>query len=69
MRLLIAVSVLAATLLGCDGRPATPAPSTTGPAVVTGAHVVGPRLRDLTISSPAIGGAVQVRLLTPDGWA
>ncbi len=69
MRPLIAVAVLAANLLGCNGHPATQSPSTTGPAVVTDEHIEGPRLRDLTISSPAIGHPVQVRLLTPDGWA
>jgi len=68
MRRMVAVSVLVATLLGCAGQSATPAPGTPGPPVVTDEHVVGPRQRDLTISSPAMGQAVKVRLLTPDGW-
>ncbi|WJV44558.1 alpha/beta hydrolase [Streptomyces flavofungini] len=29
---------------------------------------LGPRLRDLTVSSPALGRDAKVRLLTPDGW-
>jgi S-formylglutathione hydrolase FrmB len=39
-----------------------------GAQVVT-EQVVGPRLVDLTIQSPALGTTANVRLLTPDGWA
>jgi len=66
--LTIAALVVVASTPGCDGRPARPVPTDTGGVRVTGERVVGPRVRDLTISSPAIGEAVQVRLLTPDGW-
>ncbi|WP_151484159.1 alpha/beta hydrolase [Streptomyces albicerus] len=38
-----------------------------GPRVVA-EEKVGPRLVDLTVSSPALGRTAKVRLLTPDGW-
>jgi S-formylglutathione hydrolase FrmB len=38
-------------------------------AQVVAEQVVGPRLVDLTIQSPALGTTANVRLLTPDGWA
>jgi S-formylglutathione hydrolase FrmB len=39
-----------------------------GPRVVA-EDKVGPRLVDLTVSSPALGRTAKVRLLTPDGWS
>ncbi|MFG3684999.1 alpha/beta hydrolase [Micromonospora sp. NPDC047740] len=59
--------------------PANPAVAAATPAVAAPAQasdgayvaqemVVGPRLVDLTIQSPALGRAATVRLLTPDGW-
>ncbi|RKF25466.1 esterase family protein [Micromonospora globbae] len=75
-----AVVALGLTLAGLTAPPAAAA----GPAATTGAvtgpvhapdgayvareTVVGPRLVDLTIQSPALGGTAAVRLLTPDGW-
>jgi S-formylglutathione hydrolase FrmB len=37
-------------------------------AYVVAQQQVAPRQVDLTIESPALGGATKVRLLTPDGW-
>jgi diacylglycerol O-acyltransferase/trehalose O-mycolyltransferase len=39
-----------------------------GGARVVAEEKVGPRLVDLTVSSPALGRTAKVRLLTPDGW-
>ncbi len=39
-----------------------------GGARVVAEEKVGPRLLDLTVSSPALGRTAKVRLLTPDGW-
>lgn len=39
-----------------------------GGARVVAEEAAGPRLVDLTVSSPALGRTAKVRLLTPDGW-
>lgn len=48
---------------------AVPPDRAAGGAQVVAEQVVGPRLVDLTIQSPALGATGKVRLLTPDGWA
>ncbi|HEY9290846.1 MAG TPA: hypothetical protein VIP98_06170, partial [Microlunatus sp.] len=47
---------------------ATPATSARHGATVVDEHWVADRQLDLTVRSPALGEAVKVRLLTPDGW-
>lgn len=57
-----------------SGAPATAAVGSAEPpgrgdrARVVAEEQVGPRMLDLTISSPALGRTAKVRLLTPDGW-
>lgn len=71
--LAVALAMVAATwLLACGdgdhsavpGRPR----AADGAAVVAERHV-GPRIVDLTVQSPALGGTAKVRLLTPEGWS
>jgi diacylglycerol O-acyltransferase/trehalose O-mycolyltransferase len=61
-----------AALPGCSDLASTEAAGGARTAIgrvrVTNERVVGPRLRDLTVDSPAVGQPVHVRLLTPDGW-
>jgi len=68
----IAVLLGVLSLPGCTDAPATrtagPTSTAIGELTVTDERVTGPRLRDLTINSPAVGQAVRVRLLTPEGW-
>ncbi|MEV0122842.1 alpha/beta hydrolase family protein [Streptomyces sp. NPDC050703] len=68
LRLLGLFTVL--TLLGCSVGTATGQPREPVPRVprVVSQKEVGPRLTDLTLSSPALGRRAEVRLLTPDGW-
>jgi S-formylglutathione hydrolase FrmB len=66
--LLIAALLGAATMPGCSDDRSTGAEPPAGRPVVTDERVVGPRLRDLTVESAAVGEAVHVRLLTPTGW-
>lgn len=82
MRLAAAAVAFVLLLTGCTkdpeaqtpGRTPSSGPSSASPAAPTELRVVsetavGTRLVDLTIESPAVGRAVKVRLLTPDGWA
>ncbi|MFB9239954.1 alpha/beta hydrolase [Plantactinospora siamensis] len=61
----LAVTTVGGPAAGATGR--TPVRAGDG-AYVTQETVVGQRLVDLTISSPALGTTANVRLLTPDGW-
>ncbi|HET6859892.1 MAG TPA: alpha/beta hydrolase family protein [Streptomyces sp.] len=72
-----ALAALTATaLLLTPGAPAAygsashggAADAAPGGARVVGEKRTGPRLVDLTVDSPALGGRATVRLLTPDGW-
>jgi diacylglycerol O-acyltransferase / trehalose O-mycolyltransferase len=68
-----ALAVVAATwLLACGDGDRSPVPGRTraadGAAVVA-ERQVAPRIVDLTVQSPALGGTAKVRLLTPDGWS
>ncbi|MGA8116640.1 MAG: alpha/beta hydrolase family protein [Actinocatenispora sp.] len=72
-RLLLIAVAGALTLLGpaaVAAQAATPPTHTTAAdgARVTDEQQVAPRQVDLTVSSPALGTSVRVRLLTPDGW-
>ncbi|SDY68929.1 S-formylglutathione hydrolase FrmB [Micromonospora pattaloongensis] len=60
-----------ALVAGPASPPAAAAPSdrAAAGASVIAEETIGPRLVDLTIQSPALGGTATVRLLTPDGWA
>lgn len=42
--------------------------ASTLPATLVSDVEIGPRLRELTMDSPAMGGAVKARLLVPVGW-
>ncbi|MFD5701205.1 alpha/beta hydrolase [Streptomyces lasiicapitis] len=58
---------------GGPSAAAEDAPASALKAAPDGARVsaerqLGPRLRDLTVSSPALGRDAKVRLLTPEGW-
>ncbi|MEV0155149.1 alpha/beta hydrolase family protein [Micromonospora sp. NPDC050686] len=73
----LAVAVAVGLALAGVGAPATAAPTTgvtaapvraSDGAYVSRETVVAPRQVDLTIESPALGRAANVRLLTPDGW-
>ncbi|QIB48072.1 alpha/beta hydrolase [Streptomyces aureoverticillatus] len=78
LRSLLALLPLLVLLLpgkaGADGPAAAEqAPTSAQAAAPDGARVIaerqlGPRLRDLTVSSPALGRDAKVRLLTPEGW-
>ncbi|WP_064743519.1 alpha/beta hydrolase [Actinomadura rifamycini] len=68
----VAVSATAGASPAAGDRrdPAGPtgAAEAAGGAVVVGEKRIGPRVVDLTVRSPALGGTGRVRLLTPDGW-
>src|SRR5688500_4568259 len=66
MRVLL--SVLSAAALAVVPAQATPVPADDG-AVVVGERWLDARTVDLTVSSPAVGGHVPVRVLTPPGWS
>ncbi|WP_433336899.1 alpha/beta hydrolase [Spirillospora sp. CA-294931] len=51
------------------GRPAAPTPDADGGATVVSERRRGPRILDLAVRSPALGGIAQVRLLLPPGWS
>ncbi|MBM0235986.1 esterase family protein [Micromonospora sp. ATA32] len=64
-----ATPAVAATGSATTNGVATPAPvEASDGAYVAQETAIGPRLVDLTIESPALGRAANVRLLTPDGW-
>jgi diacylglycerol O-acyltransferase/trehalose O-mycolyltransferase len=71
-RLFVAVLLVASIVLaGSPGASAQPIEQESRPgngARVVAEERVGPRLVDLSISSPALAQTVKVRLLTPDGW-
>ena len=69
MRVVAAVTILTALVGGCTGDADDRTPPTPDRPKVVAEVPVGNRLVDLTIESPAVGRAVKVRLLTPDGWA
>jgi len=60
---------LALLTVGMAGCTSSPAPQGVGPpdrpARVVATQTVGPRVRDLTIDSPALGRSAKVRLLLP----
>jgi diacylglycerol O-acyltransferase/trehalose O-mycolyltransferase len=71
--LAVALAVVAAAwLLACGNGDHSAVPgrprAADGAAVVVERHV-GPRIVDLTVQSPALGGTGRVRLLTPEGWS
>jgi diacylglycerol O-acyltransferase / trehalose O-mycolyltransferase len=65
--------VVAATWpLACgdgDRSPLPGRPRAADGAAVVAERRVGPRIVDLTVRSPALGGTGKVRLLTPPGWS
>ncbi|WP_405651752.1 alpha/beta hydrolase [Streptomyces sp. RK9] len=78
LRSLLSLLPLVVLLLPGPAGAAAPAagehaPTSARTAAPDGARVIadrrlGLRLRDLTVSSPALGRDAKVRLLTPDGW-
>ncbi len=65
LSLIVGLVVLSASGLA----EAATLPSTSpAPAEVISDVVIGPRLHELTIDSPAIGGEIKARLLVPVGW-
>ena len=67
----VAFALVALLLAGCGGSAddgtATATPNASA-AVVVSETQAGPRLRDLTVRSPALDTTAMVRLLTPAGW-
>jgi S-formylglutathione hydrolase FrmB len=67
---LAALTTVAVVAGGLSPAAATNPPNQVADgARVVAEQVVGERLVDLTIQSPALGTTARVRLLTPDGWA
>jgi diacylglycerol O-acyltransferase / trehalose O-mycolyltransferase len=62
---LAAALVLALVAAGCGGT----APPSGPEATVIHERRIGPRVLDINIRSPAVGGTPMVRLLTPQGWS
>src|SRR5215218_828967 len=66
------LALVAAALPACGSSSDGPLPGRPGAddgASVVAERRVGPRMVDLTISSPALGASGKVRLLTPDHWS
>lgn len=67
--LLAGPSALAGTPANAAGSAAVPAVAADDGARVTAEQWLDARTVDLTVHSPAVGAAVQVRVLLPSGWA
>jgi S-formylglutathione hydrolase FrmB len=70
VRACLVAAVTALVLAGCGGGGGSAAsPAAVERAAVVREQNLGGRLLDLTVASPAVGGHVKVRLMTPVGWS